>query len=64
MNTKIWILTRHAKPDEGVVVETKIHDKDGVRNEQKMLRRGRIWYAPNEDFYVYYEPTHWRECSE
>lgn len=45
---------------EGVVVETKIDDSNGVRNEQKLKRRARIWFVPDGSTYVYYTPTHWR----
>ena len=43
---------------EGVPVETKIHDGQGARNQQVMVRRGRLWFTGG--MYVYYEPTHWR----
>lgn len=45
---------------EGVVVQTKIDDGRGVRNEGKLLRRGRLWWLPDGTMYVYYTPTHWR----
>lgn len=44
---------------EGVIVHTKIDDKDGCRNEQKLIRRGNLWHFPDESMYVYYRPTHW-----
>ena len=47
---------------DGILVETKIDDENGVRNIQKMMRRGNLWInagEPNE-MYVYYTPTHWR----
>ena len=47
-------------------VMTKVDDADGVRNEQPMTRRGRLWFInegePNE-MYVYYQPTHWAEIK-
>lgn len=45
-------------PPEGVLVDTKIDDADGVRNEQAMIYRKPLWWAG--DMYVYYNPTHWR----
>lgn len=45
---------------EGVVVNTKIDDGRGVRNEQELVRRGRLWFFPDFSMYVYYTPTHWR----
>lgn len=47
---------------EGVVVDTKIDDADGVRNEQPLKRKGNLWFVPDGTMYVYYEPTHWRHC--
>jgi hypothetical protein len=48
---------------EGVKVMTKIDDKDGVRNEQELRRRGRLWWAVDGSMYVYYTPTHWKEID-
>jgi hypothetical protein len=52
------------KAPEGVVVETKIHDDCGCRNEGKLKRRGRLWWFPDGSMYVYYVPTHWRHEAE
>jgi len=46
----------------GEEVWTKIHDKHGERNVQKLTRRGRLWFTGTGDgvgMYVYYTPTHW-----
>lgn len=45
---------------EKVVVETKIDDKDGCRNQTTLRRSGRLWFFPDGSMYVYYQPTHWR----
>ena len=45
---------------ENEVVMTKIDDKDGVRNEQRLKRQGNLWFFPDMSMYVYYRPTHWR----
>lgn len=45
---------------ENIVVETKIDDGAGVRNEQPLKRHGRLWFLPDDSMYVYYTPTHWR----
>jgi hypothetical protein len=45
---------------EGVVVETKIDDEKGIRNETTLKRQGRLWFFPDDSMYVYYQPTHWR----
>lgn len=50
----------------GVVVDTKIDDADGVRNEQHLIASKRdpscrvMWFFPDRSMYVYYTPTHWR----
>ena len=44
----------------GVTVWTKIDDSDGLRNEVKLIRQGRLWFFEDKSMYVYYEPTHWR----
>jgi hypothetical protein len=47
-------------PEEGVVVETKIDDGKGCRNEAKLKRHRGLWFFPDGSMYVYYTPTHWR----
>lgn len=45
---------------EGVMVNTKIDDTKGCRNEQTMCRFGRLWFMDEkQSMYVYYTPTHW-----
>ena len=56
-----WIEVEKRLPPEGVVVETKIDDKRGLRNIQKLCRRGKLWFITDKTpIYVYYTPTHWR----
>lgn len=45
---------------ENKTVMTKIDDKDGVRNEQKMYRQGNLWWLEDGSMYVYYTPTHFK----
>jgi hypothetical protein len=45
------------------VIETKIDDDNGVRNETMLKRRGSLWWFPDDSMYVYYVPTHWRPLS-
>ena len=45
---------------EGIEVETKINDGNGVRNEQSLVKHGSLWWFPSGKMYVYYRPTHWR----
>ncbi|WFU19449.1 hypothetical protein [Bradyrhizobium sp. CB3481] len=52
-------LTIESAPD-GVAVMTKIDDEHGVRNEQVLVRKGRLWWHEDGSMYVYYTPTHGR----
>lgn len=47
-----------------VVVDTKIDDASGARNEQPLKCRGRLWWVPDDSMYVYYVPTHWKPRYE
>ena len=58
-----WVSVRDQLPAEGDVVETKIHDAGGCRNEQPLKRRGRLWFVADGSMYVYYTPTHWRRAE-
>lgn len=58
-----WIEVAKQLPKENVVVETKIDDGKGCRNEQELFRRGNLWFIPSKQIYVYYKPTHWRQLN-
>ncbi len=55
-----WINCEVSLPPDGEVVQTKIDDGKGVRNEQRLKRQGRLWFFEYGDMYVYYTPTHWK----
>lgn len=55
-----WIKISDELPPENIVVETKIDDGKGVRNQRPLKRKGNLWYFPDMSMYVYYTPTHWR----
>ena len=55
-----WMPITAAEPPDGVVVDTKIDDGDGARNEQPLKRRSNLWFFADDSMYVYYRPTHWR----
>ncbi len=55
-----WISCEALLPADNLVVETKIHDGDGLRNQGPLKRQGRLWFLPDGSMYVYYTPTHWR----
>lgn len=61
MSEAEWQDVKESLPSEGVTVHTKVDDAaDGCRNEQPLIRRGRLWFLADESMYVYYEPTHWK----
>ena len=53
----------------GEVVDTKIDDANGSRNEQPLKATQRdpgcrvLWWFPDGSMYVYYQPTHWRPIN-
>ncbi len=55
-----WKSVDSSLPFEGVVVDTKIDDENGVRNEQPLKRQHTLWFFPDGSMYVYYRPTHWK----
>lgn len=55
-----WIRTEDRLPKDREVVETKIEDSDGKRNEQDLMKAGGLWFFPDGSMYVYYTPTHWK----
>ena len=48
-------------PDK-TVVETKIDDAKGMRNQTRLKCDDNLWWFPDGSMYVYYRPTHWRPC--
>lgn len=55
-----WIKVSSQLPVEGMIVETKISDENGERNQKELIRKGNLWFLPDMSMYVYYTPTHWR----
>ena len=58
-----WIAVVEQLPPEGEVVESKIDDGAGCRNEAKLQLLGRMWFYEGGEMYVYYTPTHWRTVT-
>lgn len=56
-----WISCKASLPDDGIVVDTKIDDEKGARNEAPLKRQGNLWFFADGSMYVYYTPTHWKE---
>jgi hypothetical protein len=61
--TSTWIECSKQLPPDGEIVETKIDDRDGVRNEQPLKRSGNLWFVSDGGMYVYYRPTHWKSLA-
>lgn len=55
-----WIPCSDSLPSNGITVETKIDDKDGLRNVACLKRVNGLWLFPDDSMYIYYRPTHWR----
>lgn len=55
-----WMKTSNKLPENGVIVETKIDDEHGCRNQGRLYRGNNLWFLPDGSMYVYYTPTHWR----
>lgn len=58
-----WTSCLLQKPDEGKVVMTCIMDRNGMRNEQLLVRKKNLWFHSDMSMYVYYEPSHWKEVK-
>lgn len=61
-NEEGWISVDKKLPPDGVVVDTVIMGPPR-RNQQTLMRQGRLWFVPSGSMYVYYEPTHWRSVN-
>lgn len=60
-----WVKTADRLPPNDLVVDTKIDDPKGLRNECKLkLYNNRLWFFSDGSMYVYYQPTHWRLIGE
>lgn len=59
MKKENWIKVSDRLPTENKSVKTKI-DTDGIiRNEGYLVRKGTLWWLPDEAIYAYFPPTHW-----
>ena len=62
MRTKDWIPVSRQLPPAGEFVQTKIDDAGGVRNIQELKLSSGLWFG-QDNMYVYYTPTHWRQTE-
>jgi hypothetical protein len=56
----MWHLTANRLPDNNTLVQVKIDDERGCRNEGRLLYESNMWWTPDGSMYVYYVPTHWK----
>lgn len=61
--TSEWNECKESLPPDNTVVDTKIHDQLGCRNETTLVRSGNLWWFTDKSMYVYYSPTHWRAAT-
>lgn len=59
-----WIKILEIPPVYNEVVNTRIEDENGVRNEQPLKFRDNLWWLPDGSMYVYYTPTHWQRYDK
>lgn len=55
----MWTLIKNEPPPNGKIVNTRMDDGHGIRNEQELKRNNSLWFVPDGSMYVYYTPTHW-----
>jgi hypothetical protein len=58
-----WIEISQQLPPQGKVVNTKIDDAKGCRNEAHLKLQRNLWWFPDGSMYVYYQPTHWKAAD-
>lgn len=58
--TNDWISISEHMPPESQIVDTKIDDEKGIRNETQLVFSNGLWWFPDKSMYVYYSPTHWK----
>jgi hypothetical protein len=62
--TNTWIPCTDELPPDGEIVMTKIDDGKGLRNEQKLQLRGRLWWTSDMEMCAYHTPTHWQRIED
>ena len=55
----MWKLISEENPPMGKIVNTKVHDQLGVRNQRALKWDGKLWWEADGNMYVHYKPTHW-----
>ena len=56
----MWKKILSFSPPLNTLINTKIDDEKGVRNEQPLKFDGKLWWTLDKSAtYIYYQPTHW-----
>lgn len=61
MSKSKWNKCSEVLPPDGELVEVKIDDQYGKKNQTTLKRSGRLWFVEDGSMYVYWTPTHWRQ---
>lgn len=59
----MWQNSSSSLPVKDKIVNVKIDDDKGIRNECKLKFNGKFW-IDESDMYVYWTPTHWCYIDE
>lgn len=59
-----WISTSEQLPPENQIVDTKIDDEKGLRNDCQLIFSNNLWWLPDKSMYIYYTPTHWKYSTK
>lgn len=54
-----WTQIEFLPAPENTILNFKIDDEHGCRNECKLIRKGNLYWLPDNSMYVYFIPTHW-----
>ena len=56
----MWKKVTDVSPPLNTIIDTKVDDQLGTRNEQSLKFDGKLWWMSDGSMYVYYTPTHWK----
>lgn len=45
---------------QGVILNTCLYRDREIHNEQRLIRKGNLWFFTDMSMYVYYTPTHYQ----
>lgn len=56
----MWNRTNEVNPPENTLLLTKVDHQNCSKNEQRLIKKGNLWWLEDMSMYVYYTPTHWK----